>query len=281
MNPSVRIGSCSFTAAGWERTFYPPRLRPGSYLRWYAEEFDTLEIDSTFYRSPSIETVRGWYRATPPDFSFALKVPRSITHDRCLESCEDEFQSFLSTAMELKEKLGFILLQFPYFNQQTFSGPEPFLQRLEAVLSTFPSDLRFAVELRNKNWIDPRLAEVMERYHGTIALIDHPWMWRPAEMLERLGNPQLESAYIRLLGDRHEIELLTKLWDRAIVDRTEELAEWTDICVRLSRRGTSSFVYVNNHYAGHAPATMRELRERLGDAVVKRPARDLLSRPIG
>lgn len=69
----IRIGTSAFTAAGWPRTFYPDSLPEREYLTYYATKFDTVEVDSTFYRAPALTTVKGWYSKTPPGFIFAAK----------------------------------------------------------------------------------------------------------------------------------------------------------------------------------------------------------------
>lgn len=107
------IGTSAFTAAGWEGTFYPEGTKPAQYLSRYAQHFDTVEVDYTFYRTPAASRVNGWYAKTPPLFVFAVKVPPVITHERCLLDCEAEFDEFNARAGLLNEKLGPLLLQFP------------------------------------------------------------------------------------------------------------------------------------------------------------------------
>ena len=110
------LGSCSFTAEGWEKSFYPPRLKKAGYLGYYAEQFNSVEVDATFYRIPSEKTVRGWYEQTPENFVFACKVPQSITHESCLVDCDDQLRAFVDVMSGLQHKLGPMLFQFPYFN---------------------------------------------------------------------------------------------------------------------------------------------------------------------
>jgi uncharacterized protein YecE (DUF72 family) len=79
---SVRIGTSAFTARGWEGAFYPAGMKPAEYLAYYATQFDAVELDNTFYRTPALSTVKGWYAKTPPGFLFAAKVQVS-THEKC------------------------------------------------------------------------------------------------------------------------------------------------------------------------------------------------------
>src|SRR4029077_5083692 len=93
----IRLGTSAFTAAGWESSFYPAGMKPAEYLTYYATKFDTVEVDSTFYRAPSASTVEGWARKTPENFIFAVKVPQSITHEKILADCDAEFTQFVKT----------------------------------------------------------------------------------------------------------------------------------------------------------------------------------------
>jgi uncharacterized protein YecE (DUF72 family) len=81
---SIRLGTSAFTAAGWEGTFYPEGLPEREYLTYYAQHFDTVEVDSTFYRTPSKSTVQAWAQKTPEGFLFAAKIPQIITHEKVL-----------------------------------------------------------------------------------------------------------------------------------------------------------------------------------------------------
>ena len=118
----IHIGTSAFTAEGWEGSFYPKGMKPADYLSFYASKFDTVELDNTFYRIPSLSTVRGWYAKTPPGFIFAAKVPQIITHEKVLVDCEDDLSNFLKTMAALGEKLGPLLFQFGYFNKSMFKS---------------------------------------------------------------------------------------------------------------------------------------------------------------
>lgn len=259
------LGSCSFTAEGWETSFYPTGIKKSAYLRYYAEQFDSVEVDSTFYRIPSENTVRGWHEQTPERFLFACKVPQSITHESCLIDCDDQLRAFLNVMSGLKHKLGPMLFQFPYFNRKTFARPAEFLDRLRAFLPKLPSDFRFALEIRNKAWVGPELLDLLRKYNVAFTLIDHPWMSRPSELLRKGDTVTSDFVYIRLLGDRYAIEELTKTWDKTVVDRRRELMEWSAVVDSLLSRELRVYTYVNNHFAGHSPETMRQFLEMLRD----------------
>jgi len=92
----ILLGTSSFTASGLEGSFYPKGMKSTSYLSYYAKQFRTVEIDATFYGTPSAKTVQSWYDKTPPDFVFAAKVPQVITHDKVFLDCDAEFDEFVS-----------------------------------------------------------------------------------------------------------------------------------------------------------------------------------------
>jgi uncharacterized protein YecE (DUF72 family) len=112
--------------------------------------------------------------------------------------------------------------------------------------------------VRNKSRAEARLADLLRSWNVALALVDHAWMPRPAEVFEKLDPVTADFAYIRWLGDRKGIEKLTKTWDRIIVDRSVELGEWVEVCKKIAGRGVPIFAFANNHYAGNGPATARE-----------------------
>ena len=257
------LGSCSFTAEGWEKTFYPPGLKKSAYLGFYSEQFRSVEVDSTFYRIPSVKTVQGWFAQTPQDFTFASKVPQSITHEACLVDCDGELKAFVSAMSLLEHKLGPMLFQFPYFNKKVFPRPEEFFGRLRKFLPKLPEGFQFALEIRNKAWVRPELLDILREHAVAFTLIDHPWMARPSELMREGDVVTSSFVYVRLLGDRYAIEEVTETWDKTVIDRSRELAEWSAVVDALLSRGLKVYTYVNNHFAGHSPETMRQFLEML------------------
>src|SRR6202167_4538589 len=146
---AVGSGTFAFTAAGWPGAFYPAGMQPRDFLAYYATQFDSVEVDSTFYHSPPARTVEGWRLKTPDDFIFAANVPQIVTHEKCLRDCDTEFREFVSVMEILGPKLGPMLLQFPYFNQSDFESSDDFYLALLPFLKNFPGDPRCARQLRN------------------------------------------------------------------------------------------------------------------------------------
>ncbi len=258
---SIHLGTSAFTAAGWEGSFYPEGMKPADFLSYYATKFDTVEVDSTFYRTPSAATVNGWERKTPKGFILAAKVPQTITHEKVLQDCDEDLKYFLETMDLMGDKLGPLLFQFGYFNKKAFKSGDEFLARLAPFLKKLPKGYRFALEIRNKQWLTAQFFDLLRTHRVAYALIDQAWMPLASEIFERFDPITADFSYIRLLGDRKSIEQKTKVWDKVIVDRSKELRSWVDVCERTTRRGVSTFVYVNNHFAGHAPATVESFRK--------------------
>jgi uncharacterized protein YecE (DUF72 family) len=260
VSTQIRLGTSSFTANGLNGSFYPKGMKSADYLAYYSRRFDTVEMDSTFYRCPTIEAVRNWALKTPPGFIFSLKIPQAITHHKILVDCEKEFEEFVSTAQVLGEKLGPMVFQFPFFNDSVFSSHVQFVSRLQAFFKKLPRiGCRFAVEIRNKYWLKPRLLDLLRQNNVSLVLQDQSWMPHLRD-LENYDLITADFSYIRWLGNRKDIEKLTTTWNFTIIDRTAELQTWVDVCAKIQKRGISQYVYANNHYSGFAPATVELFR---------------------
>jgi uncharacterized protein YecE (DUF72 family) len=257
--PAIHLGTSSFTAAGWSGTFYPSKLPSLDYLSFYAEHFHSVEVDSTFYACPSVSTVKGWHAKTPENFIFSVKVPQAITHDKVLVGCASEMNQFLETMSLLGAKLGPIVFQFPFFSRGVFRDRHEFLDRLVPFLKTLPAEQKFAIELRNKIWLDAEISNLLRDHRIALALQDCSWMPNPTEL--KFDPITADWTYIRWLGDRKGIEAVTQTWDKVVVDRTEELSSWVDFCYQIKKRGITVYAYANNHYQGHGPATIAKFIE--------------------
>ena len=261
MSAALRIGASSWSAPSWEGVFYPKGTPPADYLAHYASEFDTVEVDATFYRTPSARMVDAWRERTPAGFRFAAKVPQVITHEKLLLDCQDEMREFLKVMDRLGEKLGPLLLQFRYFKKAEFPEPDPFLDRLEKFLATLPEGPRFAVEVRNKNFVTPRLLDLLSRRKVALALIDHPWFHRIDHLMSKEGILTSDFVYLRWLGDRYKIEEQTQSWDKLIIDRQRDMEHWIPAIRTMLEQNRSVYGYFNNHYAGYAVGSIRFFRE--------------------
>jgi uncharacterized protein YecE (DUF72 family) len=258
----VQIGACGWSYRDWSEVFYPKKMPAAKYLAHYAEHYRVVEVDSTFYHAPSRKTVEGWRDKTPAGFGFSLKVPQSITHEKILVDCHAEVESFLSAARVLGEKLLCCVLQFGYFNRTKFDSGEAFLERLAPFLDRWPADVPVAVEIRNKTWITPTFLDALRSRKASFVLTDQAWMPPPVSLLQNFDVITGPLAYLRLLGDRNEVDKLTTTLDHVVIDRIEQI-RLDALAIKLLQKSVPVLVFVNNHFAGYAPQTIQELHAEL------------------
>jgi len=262
----LRLGTCSWSTKDWVGLVYSPGTQPKDYIAEYARRFSTVEVDSTFYRVPAVSTIESWRSKTPNGFLFAAKAPQTITHEKLLEDCEDELATFLQRMSGLGDRLGPILFQFQYSAKRTGVTQDGFLERLTPFLELLPREgFQFVVEVRNKTWLNDRLFEVLRPRNVACALIDHPWMDRPEQLMSRAGIVTADFAYIRWLGDRRGIEKITTTWNESVIDRRSDVERWVPAIKDLLDRELQVFGYVNNHYSGHAPHDVAAIQDLLGE----------------
>jgi uncharacterized protein YecE (DUF72 family) len=255
----ILLGTCAFTASGWNGAFYPKGMKSTEYLTYYSQRFETVEVDSTFYGCPNPKTVENWYEKTQPGFIFSVKVPQSITHEKILVDCRPEFETFVETMDLLKEKLGVILFQFPCLDRWHIKDRHAFSDRLLPFLRLLPREQQFAVEIRNREWLDAEFADMLRSFNVALVLQDMGTMPEPSEI--SFDPITANFSYVRLLGNRKQIELATTVWDKVVADKTEKVSDWVRHCLQVQRRGVKQYVYANNHYEGYSPATVEKFRE--------------------
>jgi uncharacterized protein YecE (DUF72 family) len=234
-------------------------MKPADYLKFYSTKFQTVEVDSTFYGTPSASTVTSWNEKTPSDFIIAAKVPQVVTHEKVLVDCDAEFEEFVKAMDALGPKLGPMVFQFPLFDRWKFPKQDSFLAVLEPFLKKLPADHNFVIEIRNKTWLDAKFADVLRERNIALALTDTSFIPRPWEMNEKFDLITSDFAYVRWLGDRKGIEKQTTTWDKTVVDRTSDLKNWVGLLNAMvnDKRIRKLFAFANNHYAGHGPATVK------------------------
>jgi uncharacterized protein YecE (DUF72 family) len=222
-------------------------------LAFYARIFDTVEVNTTFHAVPPESTVRGWLARTPAEFRFALKFPRAITHDLrlALPDAEAPTREFLRVADLLEGKCGPLLLQLP----PSFDRSPANRRALAEYLDLLPTDRhQLAVELRHAAWAEP----AVER-----ALADRNVAWCLVEGNTPNARALLFPAdfvYLRWNRSGRLFDGFADIQD----DRSEALDWWADVLRRLPAQVDTVFGYMANEFAGHAPASLRMLADRLG-----------------
>ena len=252
MSNDIRIGTQGWNYEAWVGPFYPSGTRPADFLAVYSRAFTTVEVDSTFYAIPAAKTVRGWAERTPPEFSFALKMPQEITHENRLRDSADLVALFFDRARELGPKLGPILMQLG----PDFAPSE--LPALAGFLPMIPRDVRVAVEFRQRGWIHDGIIALLAEHNVAVAFVDARWIPRKT-MMTLASRPTSDVAYIRWMGPNRDLVD----YSRIQVDRGRELESWAAVIAALANRVKTVYGYVNNHFAGHSPASARELQRLL------------------
>jgi uncharacterized protein YecE (DUF72 family) len=257
---AILIGTQGWNYPGWVGPFYPRGTRSSDFLPMYARAFRGVEVDSTFYALPDARAVRSWYERTPSGFTFALKMPKEVTHELRLRGAEDLVRVFLDRARELGPKLGPVLLQMgPDF------GPDE-LPALEQFVPGLPGDIRFAIELRQSAWMRPEvrnpLLHLLAGHGVALALSDARWIRRET-MLELAERPTADFLYVRWMGPDRAITDYSHLQ----FDRSAEIRTWSEV-LKKAAHTKEIYGFFNNHFAGHSPANAREMQKLLGQQPV-------------
>ncbi len=240
------IGTSTWSQKDWVGNFYPPHAKPATFLMEYAKQLPTVEVDSTFYAIPRKELVQSWHDKTPDAFIFSAKFPQAITHDKKLLNAADETTLFLNTMSALKEKLGCLVLQFPY----TFEATLETVEAMKAYLATLPTaEFRVALEVRHRSWLKEGFFDRLRKHNVALVLTDQPAMHGVFVETATFG-------YIRWLGNR---KLLSEPFTELKLDKTAEMTAWAE---RIrSFKADTVFGYFNNHYAGHSPTSAMKFKE--------------------
>ena len=281
--PDIRVGTSGWNYPSgkgtWNGVFYPsaqgrrPRGAPKlDELVFYAEHFDTVEVNSTFYRIPTAKTAAGWAERTPDGFEFSLKLYQKFTHPEMFVKATgsdpsdvgqrdvDEFRAAIEPLADAG-KLGVLLAQFP----ASFKNePDP-RGYLEWLLERF-REYRVAVELRHRSWSDDRVStlEMLRSFNAGWALIDEP-KFRDS-IRQNLSADPGAVYYLRLHGRnaaqwwKHE-----KSEDRYnYLYSAEELAPFTESARKASRQERKAYMYANNHFSAKSVANAVILKHQLG-----------------
>jgi uncharacterized protein YecE (DUF72 family) len=254
----IRLGTSGFSYADWVGPFYPAHLPRNEWLGYYAQHFDTVELNVTYYRVPGRRTVEGWIPKTPEGFLFSVKAPGSLTHERV----DPDPQAFLDGIAPLTEanRLACVLAQFPYaFRPGTQNWD--YLARLRGSLP----DLPLVVEFRNRAWLTDETFDRLEELRWGFCCVDEPPLPGLLPPLVKATGP---VGYVRFHGRNarqwwdHE-----QAWQR--YDYTysaDELREWVPKIRQLEAEAPVTLVYANNHYRGQAADTIRKLRDLLAES---------------
>jgi uncharacterized protein YecE (DUF72 family) len=248
------VGTSGWQYAHWRRVFYPERLPQRAWLAFFAQRFQTVEVNNTFYNLPEKSAFEQWRLNTPDDFCFAVKMSRYLTHLKRLHDPDEPVKRFLERARALGPKLGPVLVQLPPRLQAN-------LELLDATLALFESSIRVSVEFRDPSWFTPQTRELLLRHGAALCLADSPRrkqpLWRTADW-----------GFVRF----HE-----GTGAHAPGYRRDVLQRWVQTIAQTWSAHEDVYVYFNNDAAGYAikdAMTFAELATVAGLSPTRVPATD-------
>jgi len=246
---AIRIGTSGWIYKHWRGLFYPPRLPARQWFAFYANTFDTVEINYTFYRLPGPEVFVEWRRQAPPDFLYAVKASRFLTHRKKLKDPAEPLENILGRARELGPRLGPVLYQLPPRWHAN-------VERLREFIRLLPGDLHHVFEFRDPSWYNDDVRALLAEtgmgfcIHDMRGSVSPAWVTGPIAYL-RFHGPT-DVAYAGRYG------------------RTP-LRRWVEKIEEFRDSGHDVYAYFNNDGGGHAVTNARELQELLGIEPMTRP----------
>ena len=239
----IRIGCSGWNYRHWRERFYPAGLPVRSWFAFYAEHFDTVEINNSFYRLPSAETFDKWRDQAPPGFRYAVKANRFLTQAKKLKDCEEPLARMMAPVRRLGPTLGPILYQLPPRFRIN-------LERLESFLKLVPKDIANVFEFRDKSWLVPETLDLLDRYGASFCVHDMAGSATERRAVGPIG-------YVRFHGGAG------KYWGR-YPDAT--LLGWTDWIVDQARNGRPVWCYFNNDIDAHGIDDAQTLKAMVAQA---------------
>ncbi len=239
---NIYIGTSGYSYEHWRGDFYPATLSPKEYLPFYAQHFNTVEINYSFYHIPAEKSVQNWKNQVPAPFLFTLKANRQITHRAKLNHVEGLTRVMTWRMHLLGEKAGVLLFQLPPSLSKD-------LVRLEKFLQILPSQIRCAFEFRNPSWFDEETLTLLQQYQAAFCIVSAP----DFPLLIRATAP---FVYFRFHGQKQWIHYSYS---------EQELHFWAEKMAAFHRQGKEVFAYFNNDPEANAVRNARRLKEILRD----------------
>jgi uncharacterized protein YecE (DUF72 family) len=217
----VYVGTSGYSYKEWKGNFYPEDLPASKMLRYYGEQFGSVEINGTFRQIPKASTFESWMKEVPPTFKFALKAPQQITHILRLKACEKPLEIFVEASRTLGDQLGPVLFQLP----PNLKADVP---RLGEFLKLVPAEIHAAFEFRHESWLTEEVFEMLKKRNAALCL---------AESHETIEIPFIATAdwgYLRLRRDDYTAASLKK-WAKRINEQ-----KWSECFVYFKHEDTGS-----------------------------------------
>ncbi len=225
----IRIGTSGWHYKHWVGPFYPLKTPGSKMLAHYQQQFDTVEINNSFYHLPKHAALECWRDSTPLDFVFAAKASRFLTHMKKLKEAEQGLERFLEAIETLQQKLGPILFQLPPQWELDF-------ERLKTFLPLLPEHHRYAFEFRNATWHVPQIYDLLREHNIAYCAFHLAGEHSPVEITA-------DFAYVRLHGPGGKYQ--GSYCERALADWCERIRRW-------KRDLKAIYLYFDNDQAGYA-----------------------------
>lgn len=257
---SIRVGPAGWSYKDWEGTVYPPHGSKFDHLAYLASFFDTIEINSPFYRIPPATHAKSWVRrvSTNPDFKFTTKVFRGFTHEKAklAEADVKDFRNYLDPLMEAG-RLGAILLQFPW----SFKHSPESCEKLEALFEAFAAYPK-ALEVRHSSFQTKDFVRWLDEHEVAWVNVDQPLFDNSVKPADTATGP---VAYVRFHGRNYEKWFAhEESWERYdYLYSQKELEPWVDR-IETMARNKDAYVITNNHFRGQAIVNAGEIKDALG-----------------
>ncbi|MBV8364808.1 MAG: DUF72 domain-containing protein [Candidatus Eremiobacteraeota bacterium] len=239
----IRVGTSGWVYGDWRNRFYPKGVAQRSWLTYYAQHFDTVELNATTYRLPKEEQVARWCESVPQGFLFTVKLSRLITHRKTLAPRVDEFIfNYMNRVRCFRtEQLAQILCQFPPYLERDD-------ERLQQFLAKLPAAFRYVVEFRNKTWLVPTTYAILKEHNAAFCIHDYPGMRVPDVVTSS------DLAYVRLHG---YLMLYAGSYPKLTLKR------WRNRILKLADQARDVFIYFNNDTRAAAIKNAQTLRTML------------------
>lgn len=228
------IGTSGFQYAEWKGNFYPEDLPAAKMLPFYAEHFNTTEINYTFHRIPAAKTIENWCTQVPANFKFGLKAPQKVTHFARLRNCQDTVDYFYEVVSSLGERLGPVLFQLP-----------PNLKKDASLLDHFteclPASMRAAFEFRDASWFDDEVFDILRKRNNSLCIADS----------EKLATPVVVTAdwgYLRLRREDYQ---------------SSDVERWTETIRKHGSSWSDAFIYFKHEESGIGPKLAKQMEKLL------------------
>ena len=234
------IGTSGWKYAHWENLFYPADLKKRDQLNYYTSLFTTVELNNSFYRSPTPENFKSWNKEVPDDFVYTVKANRFFTHLKKLNVQREDLDRFLIKSSLFEKKLGAVLFQLPPIWKIN-------VERFASFLSLLPKGMRFVFEFRNPTWYDERIYSLLRLHNCAFCIYELDAHLSPREVTA-------DFVYIRLHGPGEKYQ---GSYNKGT------LKKWAKACMQWKGEGKDIFVYFDNDQLAYAPFNALMLKRML------------------